>query len=101
MKQIEIVSGFSELKGLLIRTYKIERSSELIKLYFTLQDQQLYMHDYDDHKKAVLLAKDIDFKDISDQLAFKAQRLVAEAIDNPNPAEFLNMEFKLSGFFRP
>ena len=101
MKQIEIVSGFSELKDLLIRTYKIKRSSELIKLYFTFQDQQLYMHDYDDHKMAVLLASDIAGKEISGQVTHNALRLVKASLKENNPSDFLNEGFKLNGFFRP
>ena len=101
MKQIEIVSGFSELKGLLIRTYKIERSPELIKLYFTLQDQWLFMHDYDDHKKVVLLAADIAGKEISSQVTHTALRLVKASLKENNPAQFLNEGFRLNGFFRP
>ena len=100
MQQREIVSGYSELKDLLIRTYKIERSRELVKLYFTENDNRLLMHDYDNHKNSVEISKKINAKLISSQLSYYAFRLALEALKNQSPSEYLNSGFKLNGFFR-
>ncbi len=100
MQQTELVVGFSELKDLLIRTYEIEREREFVKLYFTEETDSLLMHDYDDHKKYLFLSFNVKKKIIVDRLSANAHRLVDEALRHPSPANFLNNEFKLSGFFR-
>ncbi len=99
MQQRELMSGFSDLKVLLIRTYKIDRSSELVKLYFTQADNELLLHDYDDHEKIISLCSDLKNKFIRDILTFKAKLLVEESLMHHNPAQFLNNEFQLNGFF--
>ncbi len=100
MQQRELVSGFSELKDLLIRTYKINRRREFVRLYFSIANNELLMHDYDDHKKALSLCSDIEQKKIREGLMSKSHRLAKESLKHPSPAEFLNNESKLYGFFR-
>lgn len=100
MQQRELVSGFSDLKDLLIRTYKIDRDRELIKLYFTIMDSELLMHDFDDHKKVICLCANLNNKFIRNVLVSKARLLVEESLLHTNPAQFLNLEFQLNGFFR-
>lgn len=100
MQQKELVSGFSELKDLLIRTYKIDRDRSLVKLYFSEKDDLLLMHDYDDHKKSLALSLSISNRDIGTGLTGHSYNLVAESLLQPNPTEFLNIGFKLNGFFR-
>ena len=100
MQQRELVSGFSELKDLLIRTNHINRGRESVKLYFTLKHKMLYMHDYDDHKKYVIICRDLAREKISDSLKPAARRLVFESLRQSSPADFLNNEFLLNGFFR-
>jgi len=46
MQQRELISGFSELKDLLIRTYKFEKEREFVRLYFSEYKNELLMHDY-------------------------------------------------------
>ena len=75
MQQREIVSGYSELKDLLIRTYQIERRREFIKLYFTEKNNRLLMHDYNDHKKFIELVEEIDTKIVSTKLTNSARRI--------------------------
>ena len=82
MQQREIVSGFSDLKDLLIRTYKINRDRELVKLCFTEKDNELLMHDYDDHKKVICLCSNIKNRLIRNILAPKASLLVKESFTN-------------------
>ncbi len=82
MQQREIVSGFSELKDLLIRTYRIERSREFVKLYFSENDKILFMHDYDDHGKKIALSFDLELKHVWDGLAASAHRLVNESLNH-------------------
>lgn len=99
MQQLEIVSGFSELKDLLIRTYKISRNRELVKLYFSTKENALLMHDFDDHKKELSLCSNLKEGSIRKTLAPRAYRLVAESLNHVSPTDFLNCEFQLNGFF--
>ena len=100
MQQRELVFGFSKLKDLLIRMYKIDRDRSLVKLYFSEKDDVLLMHDYDDHKKYLALSLSISNKDIRTGLTGDSYNLVEESLRQPNPTEFLNIGFKLNGFFR-
>ena len=100
MQQRVVMSGFSDLKGLLIRTYKIDRDTAFVKLYFTENRGELLMHDYDDHEKVICLSSDIKGKLIRPILAPKALQLVKESFAHSSPAQFLNREFQLNGFFR-
>lgn len=100
MQQRELVSGFSDLKDLLIRTYNIEKERELVRLYFSESKNELLMHDYDDHKKAIRLCLNLKRKLIMERLTVNAQRLVQESLKHTSPAEFLINEFQLNGFFR-
>ena len=100
MQQRELVSGFSELKDLLIRTYKIERNREFVKLYFSEKGNELLMHDYNDHKKSFALSVNIAKKQIPAGLTANAHRLVKESLSRASPAGFLIEEFQLNGFFR-
>lgn len=100
MQQTEFISGFSELKELLIKTYNIETDKALVRLYFTESNNELLMHDYDNHKKVICLCSNLKDKIIKNGLPTKAMLLVNESIDHASAAQFLNFEFKLSGFFR-
>ena len=68
MHQREQVSSFSELKDLLIRTFQIERDRAFVKLHFSENGTELLMHDYDDHKKALALSRDMMNLDIREGL---------------------------------
>lgn len=100
MQSKELVSGFSELKDLLIRTYKIDKPRELVRLYFSIERDMLIMHEYDDHKKIIILSVSSSSRKPSENLAPTAARLVANALKNPKPAQFLIDHFQLYGFFR-
>ena len=100
MKQRELVSGFSELKDLLIRIYKIDRDREFVKLYFSEKDNELLMHDYDEHEKVLDMSRDITNKQIRDGLNTNSHNLIQESLLYNKPSEFLNNGFKLNGFFR-
>ena len=100
MEQREIISGFSELKDLLIRTYHIKKERELIKLYFSEINNTLLMHDNSDHKNAIVLSKNLKSKQALSGLPYMAHRLVLESLKHVSPSEFLNKEFQLNGFFR-
>ena len=100
MQQRELVSGFTELKDLLIRTYGIERRREFVRLYFTLRGKVLLMHDYDDHKKEIVICSNIEEKIVGKGLGVIARRVVKESLRRPSPTAFLIQEFQLNGFFR-
>ncbi len=100
MKQLDMVSGFSELKDLLIRTYKIERDPLQVRLYFSVNNNQLIVHDYDDHKNLLILSRNITKKAIGVGLTPKVHDLVEESLNQKSPSEFLIKEFQLNGFFR-
>ena len=101
MRQQELVSGFSELKDLLITTYRIEQPRELVKLYFSETTNELLMHDYDDHSKFIILSFKLQDRLSRTGLTLYASRLVILALNHPSPSIFLNHNFKLYGFFRP
>ncbi len=100
MQQREFVSGFSELKDLLIRTYRIERSRDLVKLYFSDTGDELLMHDYDIHDNVISLSSNIQRKAVWEGLTGSAQLVVIESLSQTSPSRFLNDGFKLYGFFR-
>jgi hypothetical protein len=100
MKTTSAVSGFSELKELLIRTYKIERPAIEVRLYFTEEENALLMHDYDDHKKVIVLSNNIKTKHLSKALLGNARLLCFEALKTELPAVDLNNGFLLCGHFR-
>ena len=62
MHQRVVMSGFSDLKDLLIRTYKIDKDQGLVKLYFTEENNRLLMHDYDDHERVIYLCSNLKNK---------------------------------------
>ena len=100
MDQLEIVLGYSELKELIIRKYKIDKNRELVKLYFTAEDNKLVIHDYHDHKKAITLVQNIKRRQLSIFSGHNGRRLVQQSLNYADPVKFLNDEFRLSGFFR-
>lgn len=101
MYENEFVSGFSELKNILIRAYKIERPRDQIKLHFTIQEDELLMHDYDDHSKFVSLSNRISTKHVVNFPEKKAVEIVKVALDQDDPLDYLKDGFLLYGFFRP
>ncbi|MBC7740717.1 MAG: hypothetical protein H7061_00870 [Bdellovibrionaceae bacterium] len=100
MDQIKVVGGFSDLKGLLIQTYKITRDRDEIKLFFSVSAGELFMHNYDDHKQAVSLSKDITAGDLAENLPYRCKELLFESLRNESPSQYLNEQFVLHGFFR-
>lgn len=97
MHQRELVSGFSDLKDTLIRTYKIERPRNQIRLYFTFLNNELWMHDYADHEKKILLLKNELNHLPEDSWGWK---LINDSIKSKEPHALLNTLFQLHGFFR-
>lgn len=100
MQQRELISGFSELKDLLIRTYNIKKDREFVRLYFSESKNELLMHDYDEHERVISLCFNLELKIIRERLGVSAYRLVQESLKHTSPALFLIKEFQLNGFFR-
>jgi hypothetical protein len=100
MQQLDSVTGFSELKDILIRTYRIERSREFIKLYFSEIENMLLMHDYDDHSKVIYICLNTKKKKAQQHLTSKAKLVVENSLDQLHPSKYLNDQFQLYGFFR-
>ncbi len=100
MQSTEIMSGFSDLKDILISTYKIELSKNKLRLYFSLHNGELFMHDHQNHARQITLSPDIRKKFVGPLHGKKpAQRLVKHSLEQENPADFLNDLFLLNGFF--
>ena len=101
MEQRQIVSGFSELKDLLVQKYNIIESRERIGLYFTMSDGALILHHYKRHYQQVNLA---EFASHSINVTLKsgsfANELIELALKEERPEIFLNQQFKLHGFFK-
>ncbi|MBC7420192.1 MAG: hypothetical protein H7328_05640 [Bdellovibrio sp.] len=87
MQQTELVGGFSELKDLLIKTYRIERPQELVRLYFTAVEDELLMHDYNDHAKLIGLGT-IERPSASKSLSHNASKVVRAALETGDPVFF-------------
>ncbi|MBC7421677.1 MAG: hypothetical protein H7328_13190 [Bdellovibrio sp.] len=100
MEPRELMYGFSDLKKLLIQTYQIDQPPEVVKLYFSEGDNALVVHDYDDHRKQLFLSLDVFNKLARPELPLKVINLVNESLKQSHPANFLNNEFLLNGFFR-
>lgn len=100
MQQTELISGFSELKKLLIRTYNIEQEPEYVKLYFSEFKNELLMHDYDDYKKFIRLCINLERKQLRKGLPHNARYLVIESLRHISPSKFLINEFQLYRFFK-
>ncbi len=100
MKTTSAVSGFSELKELLIRTYKIEKPAIEVRLHFTEEENALLMHDYDDHEKVIVLSGDIKEGGLSRSLTGNARDLCIKALETESPAADLKNGFLLYGHFR-
>ena len=100
MQTMSAVSGFTELKDLLIRTYNIDRPKEEIRLWFTVLEDLLIMHDYQDHQKSIVLINSIQAKAFKKLKLNHATELLEEALETNKPDVFLNDGFLLHGFFR-
>ena len=97
MQQKDLVVGFSDLKDILIHTYKIEKPREQVRLYFSIITADLWMHDYDDHAKKVALLQGGLNRLPYDSFGW---RLVNFVKKSRKPDALLNDLFQLYGFFR-
>ena len=100
MQTRQFISGFSDLKNLLIKTYKIEKESDQIKLYFSESENNLILHDYDNHARTIVLVFDVRRKRIEKWLSRSAHLIVERSLMNKAPAKYLNEGFQLYGFFK-
>jgi hypothetical protein len=56
METYQIVAGFSDLKVLFRTVVNDSKTMEELELWFTFDGEVLWMHDYGDHKKCMILA---------------------------------------------
>lgn len=56
MDTYQIIAGFSEIKSELRTKARIQKSLDEITLWFSFEENILYVHDYDDHFKCMILA---------------------------------------------
>ena len=56
MEAYQIIYGFSEIKSELQTKSRISKPLEQLELWFTLEEDVLYVHDYTDHTKCIALA---------------------------------------------
>ena len=56
MQTFHIIAGFSDIKSELRTRAQISKSLQQLELWFTCDENVLYVHDYDDHQKCVVLA---------------------------------------------
>lgn len=57
MRQRHLVSGFSELKNLLIQKYDIKEDRMKLRLHFTMRDGELFVHNYKLHHQQIQLTE--------------------------------------------
>ncbi len=99
MEQADFVVGFSELKDLLINKYNIQTPREKIRLYFTVMDSSLFMHDYKNHTKSVMLSRNVLNGQAMDFLQGKPFKIIQLSLQSVNAPKLLNEYFLLSGYF--
>lgn len=101
MQNRQIMSGFSELKDLLIKKYKINENRKSIRLHFRMMAGELYLHNYRRHEQKIQIASIVNGL-ITNNLTERsfARDLVELALKEIMPASFLNRNFQLNGFFR-
>ena len=101
MQQRQLVSGFSELKDLIIRKYNITEERNKIRLHFTMDGGMLVLHNYKQHIQKIILAEVMPHRpSIRIPENSIARQLIELALKQDRPAQFLNHQFKLHGFFR-
>jgi hypothetical protein len=98
MQQTEFLSGYSELKDLLVEHYGHDRKK--LRLYFSQTKNSLLMHDYNNHKNVVELVLNFEIPAFNRYLKPRAKKLVLNALRQNEPAKYLNDGFLLYGFFR-
>ena len=97
MQQKDLVVGFSDLKDILIQTYKIEKPRDQIRLYFSFVGTELRMHDYEDHEKAVTVISDAG--DIQPKPGSFGWRLINFAKKVKTPRFYSMNFFNYTAFF--
>lgn len=55
MQAFHIIAGFSDIKSELRTRAQISKSLPQLELWFTCDENVLYVHDYDDHQKCIAL----------------------------------------------
>src|SRR2546429_129668 len=107
MQDTQIIAGFSDLKLQFSDKHTISGPLIELVLWFHLQDEVLYMHDYHNHAKFIILAV---LKSEFDWITFLkpgslGERLVKHAITNYRLEKFntvdafLNEKFSSHGYY--
>jgi hypothetical protein len=56
MQSLHIIGGFSDIKSQFIKKYYLERAPVKLRLWFSIEDQIVYVHDYKYHNKCMMVA---------------------------------------------
>jgi hypothetical protein len=109
MEAVQIIAGFTDIKIQLAQSCRVAKDLNDLYLWFSIEENILYAHDYDQHQSCIALAVlNSDNKSVEAYFSIRrrAQKLIEYCTEHfdekeKNLADALNSEFKLSGSFRP
>jgi hypothetical protein len=103
LQDYQIVSGFSDIKSELRTKSEIKKSLSEIRLWFSLEGDVLYVHDYDDHEKCIALAIQSSKGWVvflgKGKSGFRLLEYVFSRVTFVQVPEELNEQYKLYGYF--
>lgn len=103
MEQHQIILGFSDIKLQFIKKLNLDKLPAELKLWFSLDEGVLYLHDYDKHETSIPIAifengrvkYYLDKRDFSIPLLIYARN--KSLLENSSIAQELNELFDLYG----
>jgi hypothetical protein len=105
LEPVEIMSGFKNIRFVFRTKCKISTSLNELALWFSAENDVLFVHDIEDHNKSMALA----MRDLQSDTSWKIRRLFnpsgeqllkyAIIKNKSHPAIILNEKYKLTDFF--
>ncbi len=104
MQTYQIVSGFSDIKSELRRKARIKKPLSELRLWFSLSEGVLYVHDYSDHMCSIVIALKakthwivyLDNKTFGYRLVFE----IVNSVPEMKLVEYLSQLHEINGTFR-
>jgi hypothetical protein len=108
MELIKVMSGFKDLKALLLTTYPDAGPAHELRLWFKQNSGMLSVHNYYNHDQQIIIAiineKYLEIKLVNLQANSNGEQIIYWASEQNKSktntvAEFLNQQFELCGSF--
>ena len=104
MQTYHIVAGFSEIKSQLRTQTNLIKPLEELMLWFSFEDDVLYVHDFDNHDKCIALAA-YNKSEKTWKVVFRGGAYGRQVIENAivkfertKLSEKLNSSYRLNGY---